>query len=96
MIERFFAEITRESIRRGVFESVKELETAIYRYLEHHNENPTPFTRSATADKIIEKVNRGKQALMSEHQLLPATAMISDNLPFPCLGIKGKDFEFAR
>ncbi len=42
MVERFFAEITRKRIRRGVFKSVEELETAIDHYLEHHNENPNP------------------------------------------------------
>ncbi len=67
MVERFFAEITRKRIRRGVFKSVEEVETAIYHYLEHHNENPKPFIWSATADKIIEKVDRGKQALESQH-----------------------------
>ena len=67
MIERFFAEITPKRIRRGTFQSVKELEAAIYRYLEHGNENPKAFIWSAPAGTIIEKVNRGYQALESEH-----------------------------
>jgi putative transposase len=29
--KRWFAELTRQQIRRGIFRSVKELETAIYR-----------------------------------------------------------------
>ena len=53
--------------RRSAFKSVKELETAIYRYLENHNENLKFFNWSATADTIIKKVNRWEQALKSEH-----------------------------
>jgi hypothetical protein len=43
MVERFFAEITRKRIRRGVFKSVDELESAIMEYLENHNADPKPF-----------------------------------------------------
>jgi len=67
LVERFFAEITRKRIRRGVFRSVVELQTAINDYLEHHNADPTPFVWTASASSIIKKVNRGKQALESEH-----------------------------
>ena len=38
-VERFFAEITRKRIRRGVFKSVPELEATIDDYLAKHNEN---------------------------------------------------------
>jgi transposase len=67
LVERFFAEITRKRIRRGVFRSVVELQTAIKDYLDHHNADPKPFVWTASASSIIEKVNRGKQALESEH-----------------------------
>jgi transposase len=67
MVERFFAEITRKRIRRGVFRSVPELTTAIMAYLEHHNVHPKPFTWTASAGEILEKVARGKQALESVH-----------------------------
>ena len=43
MVERFFAEITRERIRRGAFTSVAELKEAIMEYLENHNAAPKPF-----------------------------------------------------
>ena len=43
MVERFFAEITRERIRRGTFTSVAELKEAIMEYLENHNAAPKPF-----------------------------------------------------
>ncbi len=67
LVERFFGEITRKRLRRGVFRSVTDLEVAIYTYLANHNENPTPFVWTAKAADILEKVKRGKQALESEH-----------------------------
>ena len=63
MVERFFAEITRKRIRRGVFKSVAELEQAIYDYLAIHNHNPVPFVWTATATAILEKTTRAKQTL---------------------------------
>ena len=67
LVERFFAEITRKRIRRGVFHSVIDLQSAINDYLEHHNADPKLFVWTASASSIIEKVNRGKQALESQH-----------------------------
>lgn len=43
MVERFFAEITRNRIRRGTFNSVAELERAIMEYLDTM---PTPSPSS--------------------------------------------------
>ena len=63
MVERFFAEITRKRIRRGVFKSVAELEQAICDYLAIHNHNPVPFVWTATATAILEKTARAKQTL---------------------------------
>jgi transposase len=55
-VERFFAEITAKRIRRGVFRSVAQLETAIREYLDEHNQNPTPFAWTADADSILRRV----------------------------------------
>jgi len=55
-VERFFAEITEQRIRRGAFRSVKALEQAIMDYLDHHNKDPKPFIWTKTADKILERV----------------------------------------
>ena len=62
-VERFFAEITRDAIRRGTFKSVHELEAAISDYLTKHNEKSSPFVWSATADEILEKVDRARDTL---------------------------------
>ena len=42
----------------GAFENVRALETAIEQYLNHHNEQCRPFVWTATADAILEKVQR--------------------------------------
>ena len=54
-MERFFALITTETIRRGNFLSVPALVAAIRDYLRAHNAKPKPFRWSATADRILEK-----------------------------------------
>jgi transposase len=67
MVERFFAEITRNRIRRGAFKSVAELKAAIMQYLENHNADPKPFVWTKSASQILEKVARAKQTLESQH-----------------------------
>ena len=67
LVERFFAEITQNRIRRGVFKSVAELEAAITAYLAHRNQQPRPFTWTASVETIIDKVGRAKEALESLH-----------------------------
>ena len=66
-VERRFAGITRRRIRRGARHSVVDFQRVIDDYLEHHNANPNPFVWTASASSIIEKVNRGKQTLESQH-----------------------------
>src|SRR5436853_3554520 len=67
MVERFFAEITRNRIRRGAFNSVAELKRAIMQYLENHNADPKLFVWTKSAGQILEKVAKAKQALESQH-----------------------------
>jgi len=50
-------------LRRGVFTSVPELETAISEWSAQWNSDPKPFVWKATAEDIIEKVQRGRAAL---------------------------------
>ena len=56
-VERWFAEITRQSIQRSSFRSTKALEQAIKDYLEDYNENPKPFAWTKAADEILESVD---------------------------------------
>ena len=43
MVERFFRNITTESLPRGVFTSVPESIGAINEYIAHHKNKPKPF-----------------------------------------------------
>jgi transposase len=67
LIERWFGEITRKRIRRGVFRSVPELVTAIEEYIRCHNEDPKPFVWTKKAEDIIAKVSRCKAVIETLH-----------------------------
>jgi transposase len=68
LIERWFAEITNKRIRRGIFRSVKELETAIHEYIAVHNEDPKPFVWTRTADEILASIARFAQRTTQARQ----------------------------
>ncbi len=63
MVERWFGKLDDKAIRRGVFQSVPDLITAIETYLTTNNTNPKPFIWTATAEQILTKVRRGRVAL---------------------------------
>lgn len=65
LVERWFAELTNRRIRRGVFRSVKELEAAIRRYIDVHNEEPKPFVWTRTADQILDSIARYAQRTLA-------------------------------
>jgi len=67
LVERWFREITTKRIRRGTFPSVDALVQAIEEYLQHNNENPKPFTWTASVDQILAKVSRCKATLETLH-----------------------------
>lgn len=68
LVERWFRELTDKALRRGSFNSVPALITAIEDYLDAHNDDPKPFLWTATADSILEKVRRGRVALQAVSQ----------------------------
>ena len=57
-VERWFALITQQAIRRGSFKSVKELITRINLFVQHYNRHSTPFAWTATPDSIFQKLSR--------------------------------------
>ena len=67
LVERWFGLLTERCIRRGIFTSVSQLKKAILRYLNVSNRKPRPFRWTATAGKIIRKVNRCKAESDSGH-----------------------------
>ena len=54
-VETFFSTLTRRRLRRGVFRSIMDLQAAINRYLAEHNQAPSPFTWTRSADAILDK-----------------------------------------
>ena len=58
LVERFFAALTEKQLRRGVYRSTRELETAIYNYLDVTNLEPKPFVWTKTADQILASLAR--------------------------------------
>ena len=68
LVERWFAEITNKRIRRGVFRSVRELESAIRQYIDVHNEAPKPFVWTRTADEILASIARFAQRTLATAQ----------------------------
>ena len=57
-VERFFALITDKAIRRGSFTSVKDLIGKIDHFVTRYNTSCKPFTWTATADSILQKIER--------------------------------------
>lgn len=58
LVERWFALLTEQQLRRGVFHSTRNLETTIRNYIDAHNEEPKPFIWTKTADEILASVAR--------------------------------------
>jgi transposase len=57
-VERWFAELTRKQLQRGVHTSLSQLEADIRGFIERHNENPKPFRWTKSADEILASVKR--------------------------------------
>jgi transposase/transposase-like protein len=58
LVEVFFAIITRQAIRRGSFDSVKQLVAAIRAFIDGYNERCQPFIWTKTADQILPRATR--------------------------------------
>jgi len=60
IVERWFAEITNKRIRRGNFESVKELTKAIKDFIKTWNNSGRCFTWTKTTKEILAKIEKAK------------------------------------
>ena len=67
MIERFFRDLTANQIRRGVFQDLEELITAIGEYIDHHNKNPKPFIWTAKASTSSKKSPVPEPLFINDH-----------------------------
>ena len=63
LVERWFGEITRKRIRRGVFTSVPELIAAIDEFIRLKNKNPKQFVWTKTVDDILKKIKHCKAVI---------------------------------
>ena len=66
-VEGFFAKLTRQRLKRGIFQSVVDLQLAINRFVAETNADPKPFVWTADPKRVIAAVKRGKQVLESVH-----------------------------
>src|SRR4051794_18226239 len=58
LVEVFFGIITRQAIRRGSFENVKQLVTAIPAFIDGYNHRCQPFSWTKTADQVLDRATR--------------------------------------
>ena len=55
-VERWFAELARKKLQRGVHRSVAELNADIMSFIDAHNEKPKPYKWIKSADEILASV----------------------------------------
>ena len=67
LVERWFRDLTTKRLRRGSFDSVVDLITAIRAYLDSHNQHPQVFVWSAPVERILAKIAKCKEALDAVH-----------------------------
>jgi transposase len=65
LVERWFGELTRKAVRRGVFFSVPDLVQAIEAFLAAWNADPRPFVWTAKLEDILRKIERARAKLES-------------------------------
>ena len=58
LVEVWFGIVERQAIRRGVFKSVKDLNTKIRAFIDGWNDRCHPFVWTKTAQEILKKANR--------------------------------------
>ena len=66
-VERFFALLTEQQIKRGAHRSTKALEAAIAAYIDTRNANPKPFRWTKTADDILASIARFCRRTLDVH-----------------------------
>lgn len=66
-VERFFALLSEQQIRRGAHRSTAELESAINAYINTRNADPKPFRWTKPANDILASVERFCRQTISLH-----------------------------
>lgn len=65
LIERWFAKLTDDALRRASHRSTRELEQAILSYVDATNDEPKPFIWRKTADEILASLARRCQRTLA-------------------------------
>ena len=60
-VEGFFAKLTRRRLKRGVFKSIVDLQTAVNRFITEANTQSKPSVWTKHPDTILAAVKRGRQ-----------------------------------
>jgi transposase len=68
-VERFFALLSEQQIKRGVHRSTAELEAAITTYIKTRNADPKPFRWTKSADDILASIDRFCRRTVSVHEI---------------------------
>ena len=63
LVERWFRDLTQQRLRRGTFRSVRELQAAIFEYVEYHNESAEGYRWQALPHNILAQVRRARAIL---------------------------------
>jgi hypothetical protein len=65
LVECWFSVLTRKRLTNTAFQSVHQFRDALDTWIEHWNDNPTPFIWKKTADEILESVHRTRTTLQN-------------------------------
>ncbi len=63
LVERFFRDLSQEVILAGSFSSVRQLQEAMFGYLQERNLCPKRYVWRAEGSQILAKINRAREAL---------------------------------
>ena len=67
-VERFFALLSEQQIKRGVHRTTAELEAAINTYIKIRNADPKPFRWTKSADDILASIKHYCRQTISAHE----------------------------
>ena len=63
LVERWFRDLTQKRLKRGTFANVRQLQEAIFEYVEHHNDRTNGYRWKALPEAILAKVRRARAVL---------------------------------
>ena len=67
-VEVFFGKLACRRLRRGVYDSLEDLEAAILDFIAHHNEKEAkPFKWTVSPERLIGARQRGSQMIRTSH-----------------------------